>query len=118
MLHRLLLQNPVLKSQSHYYFSGIDATEASVKNDDGDEFQELELEEITPEEVVEKNALPSVIEWDKNEQRIRFYVTNGNSPDKYGEQDLYKASRKMLLAAGVKLRQLDSHHKLVLDFSK
>ena len=38
--------------------------------------------------------------------------------DKYGEQDLYKASRKMLLAAGVKLRQLDSHHKLVLDFSK
>ena len=39
--------------------------------------------------------------------------------DKYGEQDLYVASRKMLRSAGVKLRQMKtSTPKLVLDFSK
>ena len=30
---------------------------------------------------------------DKNEQRIRFYVTNGNSPNKYGEQDFIYSIR-------------------------
>ena len=39
--------------------------------------------------------------------------------DKYGEQDLYKASRKMLTSAGIKLRQMDGKGlKLILDFSK
>ena len=39
--------------------------------------------------------------------------------DKYGEQDLYKASRRMLMSAGVKVRQPELQQpKLVLDFSK
>lgn len=39
--------------------------------------------------------------------------------DKYGGQEMYKASRRMLNSAGVKLRQLESNgQKLVLDFSK
>ena len=39
--------------------------------------------------------------------------------DKYGEQELYKASRRMLTSAGVKLRAFDGHKKIIsLDFSK
>ena len=39
--------------------------------------------------------------------------------DKYGEEELYKASRKMLMSAGVKLRQMTVNgQKLILDFSK
>ncbi len=53
----------------------------------GGDYSAGDADEILPETVIANEVLPGVIEWNDNERRIRFHVTNGKKADSYGKED-------------------------------